>query len=597
MLSEILYYLQIEGLVLFLLIIIILVYYLRKNTNPIVFIITLIMWFLNAYIIIILPYDIYLSNYENSNVKVINLQNIIRILYTVIYWTIFICSWILIPLLSKYEQCGYFTRREKILYSIKSNLLFYGILLLIGAGLFVWAYYNLSEETKTYFMKNCFNFAYLYGFFFLILLLGYSIPKLPKNIYDKIFYKRQIKNLETNAKNLKKKLEKINKDLLDDYNQLVNISEKIQINKELKENDKVEKLEQLELMIKDEKYEETKNEKYEKFLNKKIKYIQKNEKIFGIKIKKINFDKNEEFKMKDIPDKIATLNVKLKENEWDNLRIQCQLQSTYNEWCYTKTIVKQGRKHKSSLINQDLDQSQLSLMENDEFIPVKGISKIKILYYMKIHPLILFFFAFIFLILGLIILLSEICIILPWEISIFHILNYFTENVFFIHIFIICSVLIFFLMTLYALLNFKLTKNYRMYGPRQTDAVSILYFTNNFSRIIFPLCLNILIMINHGKDVSKQTCLEQDFGINIKNQVFVLISKYSPLLLIVFVFLNMCGIFSKLIDCFSVETFSALFFEKSKENKNEGYEYLMEINKKSKGKLLSNSIMDQLIEE
>ena len=64
------------------------------NTNPIVFIITLIMWFLNAYIIIILPYDIYLSNYENQNIKVINLQNIIRILYTVIYWTIFICSWI-----------------------------------------------------------------------------------------------------------------------------------------------------------------------------------------------------------------------------------------------------------------------------------------------------------------------------------------------------------------------------------------------------------------------------------------------------------------------------------------------------------------------
>ena len=87
-------------------------------------------------------------------------------------------------------------------------------------------------------------------------------------------------------------------------------------------------------------------------------------------------------------------------------------------------------------------------------------------------------------------------------------------------------------------MNFKLTKSYRVYGPRQTDAVSMLYFTCNFNRIIFPLCLNILIMIYHGNDEAKKTCLERDFGININNQIFLLISKYSPLVLIAFVLLN-----------------------------------------------------------
>ena len=172
-----------------------------------------------------------------------------------------------------------------------------------------------------------------------------------------------------------------------------------------------------------------------------------------------------------------------------------------------------------------------------------------------------------------------------------------TDNVFFIHVFIICSFFVFLFMSVYALLNFKLTKNYRVYGPRQTDAVSILYFTNNFSKIIFPLSLNILIMINHGNDENRQTCLEKDFGINIKNHIFVLISKYSPLVLIFFVFLNMFGIFSKLIDCFSIETFSSLFSEKTKEIQNEGYEYLMDINKKNKGKLITDSIMDKIVED
>lgn len=594
MLNKLLYYLEIEGLILFLLIIIILFYFLRKNSNPMVFLITLIMWFLNAYIIIILPYDIYLSNFEEQNNRVKNLQNIIRILYSIIYWSIFICSWILIPLLFEYERCGYFTKKEKILYSIRSNLLFYGIILLIGIILFIWAYFKLSEETKTYFMKNCYNFSYLYGFFFLILLLGYSIPKLPKNIYDRIFYKKNIKNLESNTKILKKTLDKINKELIDCYNQLLYISDKIQINKELNSNLTMPKLEKI---IKDEKTEEAKIEKYEKFLNKKIKFMQDNAKVFGIKIKKINLEENENLKMDDIPDKIASLNVKLKENEWHNLRLQYQLQSTYNKWCYTKTIVKKGRKYKSSLINQELNQSQLSLMEKDEFVPVKGISKITILYYMKIHPIILFFFSIFFLVLGLIILFSEICIILPYKISIFHLFNKFTKNVILLHISIICSVFIFFLMSLYALLNMKLNKNYRLYGPRQTDTLSIIYFTKNFTRIIFPLCVNILIMINHGNEVSKESCLERNFGINIKNHVFVLFSQYSPLFLIVFVFLNICNIFSRLIDCFSFETINALFFDRSVDNKKEGYEYLMKINKTSRGELLSDSIMDKLIGE
>ena len=591
MLDKIGYYLIIEGISLFLIIILVLLYYLRKNTNPMVFIITLLMWFFNGFIILILPYDIFLSNNENKSNAVNLLLDRIRLLYSIIYWSIFLCSCLLIPFFSKYEECGYFTHREKIIYSIKTNLLFYGILLLIGIILFIWAYFKLSQETKTYFMKNCFNFSYLYGFFFLVLFLGYSIPKLPINIYNKIFYKKKVKELETNAKILKRKLEKINKDLLDCYYNLVSIKEKIEINKEL---DIKSKFDSLDDKIKG---KETEENKIEKFLDEKINYIKKNKKALGLTINNINFELEEKFDMKDIPDKIASLNIKLKDNEWDNLRIQCKLQSIYNEWCYMKTIVIKGKKYKS-LFEQKLRESELRLIgKEDEFIPLKNISTLKILYYIKIHPLILFFFSFLFSILGIIIILSELCISLPWKISIFNILYFFTQNVFTIHLFIIGSVFVFFLMSLYAIMNFKLTKNYRIYGPRQTDAISILYFTRNFCRIIFPLSLNILLMINHGHNETKKTCLEINFGININNQIFVFISKYSPLLLVFFVILNIFGIFSKIIDCFSVDKISSFFFDNSNnENENEGYEYLIDINKKNKGNLLTYSIMDKIVE-
>ena len=590
MLSKINYYLEIEGLCLVIIIILILLYYLRKNINPLVFLLVLITWLFNAYIIVLLPYDIYLSNYDKQNLLVNKLKNNIRLLYTIIYWTILVNSWVLIPLMSKYEGSGYFTRKEKLLYSIKSNLLFYGIIILIGVSLFAFAYYKLKEEYINYFLKNCFNFNYLYGFFFLILLLGYSIPLLPKNIYDKIFYEKEVKRIENETKNLKNKLDKVNKVLLDGYYELVNIKEQIEIDREMNLNS----LKTLEEKIKDKKNEEKKIKIYEKFITKKINYIKKNEEVFGIKTKKFEVS-TEEIPLKNIIDKIASLNINLKENEWDNLRLQYQLQSSYNEWCFLKTIIIKGKKYKSSFIDQALRDSKIKLMENEDFIPIQKISTFKILFYMKVYPIILFLFSSIFLLLGIIILLSEICISLPWKISVFNLLNYWTENVFVIHIIIICSVFIFFLMCLYALMNFKLTKNYRVYGPKQTDAVSILYFTSKFNRIIFPLCLNILFMINHGNDVKKKTCLENDFGININNHILLLISKYSPLVLIVFVILNTFGVFSKIIDCFSVENFSSLFFDRNRNSEiNEGYEYLIEINKKNKGRLLKDSITGKL---
>ena len=592
MLSKITYYLEIEGLCLIIIIILILLYYLRKNINPIVFLLTLVSWIFNAYIIVLLPYDIYLSNYDKQNLLVNKLKSNIRLLYSIIYWTTMICSWILIPLMTKYEGSGYFTRKEKLLDSIKKNLLFYGIVILIGISLLALAYYKLKEEYINYFLKNCFNFTYLYGFFFLILLLGYSIPKLPKNIYDKIFYEKEVKKIENDTKNLKHKLDKVNKDLLEAYYKMMDIKEQIEINREMD----AKNLKGLEDKIKDTNINDSKIIIYEKYITKRINYIKKNESVFGIKLKKFQ-NKSEEVSLKNIIDIIASLNIILKENEWDNLLLQYQIQSSYNEWCFLKTIIIKGKKYKSSLIDQALRDSKIKLMESEDFIPIKNISTCKVLYYMKIYPIILFLFSSIFLFLGIIILLSEICISLPWKISIFNILKYWIENVFIIHVFVICSIFIFFLLCLYALMNLKLTKNYRVHGPRQTDAISILYFTSNFNRIIFPLCLNIIFMINHGNDITKKTCLESDFGININNQILVLISKYSPLVLIVFVILNTFGVFSKIIDCFSVETLSSIFFDNKKSEINEGYEYLMEINKKNNGRLLKDSITGQLIGE
>ena len=126
-----------------------------------------------------------------------------------------------------------------------------------------------------------------------------------------------------------------------------------------------------------------------------------------------------------------------------------------------------------------------------------------------------------------------------------------------------------------------------MYPHKQIDSVSLLYFSDNINRIIFPLCLNVIMMANKGNDTSK-TILESIFGINMQNKVFVFYNNYSPLILILCVLINGFNIFLKLGKCFGIDNFY-IESEKRDNDIEEGYILLMNMNKKSMGKLIVNN--------
>ena len=142
-------------------------------------------------------------------------------------------------------------------------------------------------------------------------------------------------------------------------------------------------------------------------------------------------------------------------------------------------------------------------------------------------------------------------------------------------------------MSMYTLFRLKISGYYGMYPNNQTDSVSLLYFSDNINRIIFPLCLNVIMMANKGNDKFK-TILESIFGINMQNKVFVIYNNYSPLILILCVLINGFNIFLKLGKCFGIDNFY-IESEKRDNDIEEGYNLLMSINKKSMGKLIVNT--------
>ena len=583
---EIYYYILLEAILCLILATIIILSYVRKGTNKLVIIISSLTWFFIFYMVVLLPYDICLTNKIKRKESLTEAEqktsSIIKITYNIAYWSTFFLSWLILPLLKSYESSGEFTRWEKFIYSIKSNLIFFGVVLLVCIFLFIWAFFKLKKETISFFFKNIYNFNYVLGLSIMLLLLSYSLIKLPIKIYESMNYENTIQYYEYTAKNINDKLVVVKMELTENGHQLLETMEDSKIIKEMQDDN---------ILNSNKNYSNKKNIFiYQKYMKEKFDYLLKNSKIFGIEIKSNSFGSKQE----PIHDKgnLVQLIKKIMKEEWDDLRLQCQMQKIYSKWSTLKSILILGKKNKYKInsryykIGKDKSEKIMVDKKDDSFITLNNISNFKIWYYLKIRQILIFILTVILFIFGGIIFISEISIPLPWNLSIFGLLISSITNVFILHIILFIQIIYLLGMSMYTLFSLKISGYYGMYRNRQTDSISLLYFSDNINRIIFPLCLNVIMMVNKGEKKYK-TILESIFGINMQNQVFVIFNNYSPLILILCVLINGFNVFTKIGKCFGIDNFY-IESEKRDNDIEEGYNLLMEINKKNMGKLMSN---------
>ena len=583
---EIYYYILLEAILCLILATIIILSYVRKGTNKLVIIISSLTWFFNFYMVVLLPYDICLTNKIKRKESLTEAEqktsSIIKITYNIAYWSTFFLSWLILPLLKSYESSGEFTRWEKFIYSIKSNLIFFGVVLLVCIFLFIWAFFKLKKETISFFFKNIYNFNYVLGLSIMLLLLSYSLIKLPIKIYETMNYENTIQYYEYTAKNINDKLVVVKMELTENGHQLLETMEDSKIIKEMQDDN---------ILNSNKNYSNKKNIFiYQKYMKEKFDYLLKNSKTFGVEIKSNSFGSKQE----PIHDKgnLVQLIKKIMKEEWDDLRLQCQMQKIYSKWSTLKSILILGKKNKYKInsryykIGKEKSEKIMIDKKDDSFITLNNISNFKIWYYLKIRQILIFILTVILFIFGGIIFISEISIPLPWNLSIFGLLISSITNVFILHIILFIQIIYLLGMSMYTLFSLKISGYYGMYRNRQTDSISLLYFSDNINRIIFPLCLNVIMMVNKGEKKYK-TILESIFGINMQNQVFVIFNNYSPLILILCVLINGFNVFTKIGKCFGIDNFY-IESEKRDNDIEEGYNLLMEINKKNMGKLMSN---------
>ncbi|PHT30013.1 hypothetical protein CQW23_30402 [Capsicum baccatum] len=132
-------------------------------------------WFCSLSIIILVPADIWatLSNHDTGQIS---------FFWSWSYWSTFLLTWVVVPVLQGYEDAGDFTITERLKTSAHANLVFY---LCVGAiGLFGLVLLIVVQEYRIGnipgFAMACSNtFGLVTGAF----LLGFGLSEIPKGIW------------------------------------------------------------------------------------------------------------------------------------------------------------------------------------------------------------------------------------------------------------------------------------------------------------------------------------------------------------------------------------------------------------------------------
>ncbi|XP_004230534.1 uncharacterized protein [Solanum lycopersicum] len=132
-------------------------------------------WFCSLSIIILVPADIWatLSNHDKGQIS---------FFWSWSYWSTFLLTWVVVPILQGYEDAGDFTMTERLKTSAHANLVFYlcvGAIGLVGLVLLIVVQEYRIGNIPGFAMACSNTFGLVTGAF----LLGFGLSEIPKGIW------------------------------------------------------------------------------------------------------------------------------------------------------------------------------------------------------------------------------------------------------------------------------------------------------------------------------------------------------------------------------------------------------------------------------
>ncbi|KAI3770156.1 hypothetical protein L6452_01279 [Arctium lappa] len=162
-------------------------------------------WFCSLSFIILVPADIWTAMIDHDNGG-------ISFFWSWSYWSTFLLTWAVVPILQGYEDAGDFTVTERLKTSIQVNLVFYlivGAVAFCGLVLLILLHKNWSGGIIGFAMACANTFGLVTGAF----LLGFGLSEIPKGIWINAGYNTRQKVLSHKVARMAVKLDDAHQDL------------------------------------------------------------------------------------------------------------------------------------------------------------------------------------------------------------------------------------------------------------------------------------------------------------------------------------------------------------------------------------------------
>ncbi|CAN0145164.1 unnamed protein product, partial [Phaeothamnion confervicola] len=111
--------------------------------------------------------------------------------WVVIYWSTFVLAWLVLPVLSSAWAEGEFTWGRRLKSAIRTNLITYVLMAIIGAGCVAFLMFkkHMDETSLSGFLMAWSN---TYGLLLIILLMGHGLVEVPRRLWRSSFPQKEL---------------------------------------------------------------------------------------------------------------------------------------------------------------------------------------------------------------------------------------------------------------------------------------------------------------------------------------------------------------------------------------------------------------------
>jgi hypothetical protein len=442
-------------------------------------------------------------------------EEVFYVIWTVMYWTVFVLTWALYPILQAYVVSGEFTFWDKFKAALRANLIYYLVVGVIGIAMLLWLYLSTPKEERDF--NQTINLTKAlgnaWGLFLIVSFLGFGLVHIPRYLW-------RISSVSLRYKYLSFELVNLNKDMHAAHKELDRVLKLIK-----KTSDKVRP-----------------EDPYRQFVDKIVAQCppEYQELTSGDGSVKTNYDD------------LVALNATLKSAVHNYRCALCIYEETLKTtFGYEDVLRMKDQRAKYKIrwsFREERTHKLASTVNFVEWLWWGYVSK----------------WAF----RALAILLALFSMAIVWSELVFFIKSQDLSipsliihapgvNSFGLQVLIFVPLTYMGICTYTSLFSLKLFNYYKLLPHQQTDAYSIIFSASYISRLSASLALNFLHLINYTKDNADDStsAFVQAMGdINVL-PIAKYFNLYFPIFIAVFVIATIFNLWGKILACFRIKQF------------------------------------------